>query len=302
VSKRIKKARKPEAQGSGSSGKCPSQKLYSRINFIAGSTSKPSEPNLTDFHRFPDLPAELRCKIWTHASFIPRNIDIWTSDFGHQINIPTQGEEDPVEEFTVWKYCSRASAPALLSVCRESRVEALKYYKLDFDSKFSFRDFTFITTPRVYVNHESDRLCFLESFQGAGMWDCIDFFNRCQRNGIRSLALNIRHFQGGEPWTECDYIRPMITKFTDSATKSSIEEIILVNEYYHREAMGAIEFKDLDEKYKEGKYDDGKLLHGIRKWLVEQRLMADEKGRGYVKSGPKISLKYMLVGGERLHA
>jgi hypothetical protein len=264
-----------------------------------GSGGTQNTAALTEFTIFTQLPAELRIKIWKHAAFIQRNIDIWTSDFGEQLHVPTDGIDDPVAWFTLWKYSSRTPPPSILSVCQESRVEGLKHYKLDFATSFSFRDFTFSTTPRIYINFAVDRLCFMESFQGADMWDCADLFNRCLTNGTRYMALNVRYFQGGEPWEVCDYIKPTITRFTDPTTVSLLEEIILVNEFYHRDVKGHLEFKD----YSPDVEDDGKLLYEMRKWLVRQCLMLNEKGEGEFRPGPPtIRLKYVEVEGERIHA
>ncbi|KAK9419072.1 hypothetical protein SUNI508_01049 [Seiridium unicorne] len=67
-----------------------------------------------EFTLFPSLPAELRVKIWQHT-FAPRVLELH-SERGHYV----------LPEHALW--CSNCGNPVTLSVCHESREEALAFY------------------------------------------------------------------------------------------------------------------------------------------------------------------------------
>ena len=68
------------------------------------------------FHLFPSLPTELRLKIW-NASLFPRVVElhIWRHHYAR-------------EETDNWQ--SGSSNPIALSICSESRREALRFYRV----------------------------------------------------------------------------------------------------------------------------------------------------------------------------
>lgn len=88
---------------------------------------------------FPNLPFELRLKIWKFTFPGPRNVGIQIrfKDFG----------------FGGWMSRKRSPAPPVaLQVCHESREEALKCYILSFG--------TSTHPPTAYYNYKIDTLCF----------------------------------------------------------------------------------------------------------------------------------------------
>ncbi|KAI1212914.1 uncharacterized protein F4807DRAFT_471479 [Annulohypoxylon truncatum] len=80
------------------------------------------------FHLFAKLPIELRFKIWAYNLPGPRIVEIKCSTESAQTSQPQQGDRRPV-------VCTSTSPiPTNLHVCRESRNEALKKYRLLFGS------------------------------------------------------------------------------------------------------------------------------------------------------------------------
>jgi len=80
---------------------------------------------LTEFHLFPQLPSELRLKIWSHDIAIPRIVTF-------------RLEKEKADK----KYFGKAFVPfnrppTALGVCRESRFEALSIYKPSFETLYS---------------------------------------------------------------------------------------------------------------------------------------------------------------------
>jgi hypothetical protein len=94
---------------------------------------------MENFGMFPNLPFELRLKIWKFTFPGPRNVGIQIrfKDFG----------------FGGWMSRKRTPTPPVaLQVCHESREEALKCYILSFG--------TSLHPPTVYYNYKIDTLCF----------------------------------------------------------------------------------------------------------------------------------------------
>jgi hypothetical protein len=88
---------------------------------------------ITDFSLFLDLPLELRLKIWREVCHTSRVVEIhYNLDDGRFV-------------------CS-CNPPSVLQVCRESRSEALKIYKLSFGSP--------AMPPHVYFYPGIDRVYF----------------------------------------------------------------------------------------------------------------------------------------------
>ncbi|QDS68771.1 hypothetical protein FKW77_005127 [Venturia effusa] len=95
------------------------------------------------FHPFPELPSELRIKIYKYALTTPRTVLIAC-------------KRDKIEGTRQYKeaYTSRTPVPALLHTCHEARFEALKVYTPAFKTE---------TSPNyTYVHFEQDTI------------DCID--------------------------------------------------------------------------------------------------------------------------------
>lgn len=96
-----------------------------------------SEPAATQFHRFPDLPTELRLKIWTEATRYKRYVvlDPPADSFiaGSRLIRRTDKYAEPGyagERRPAWT--SRTPPPTLLSVSREAREVALGTWQLAF--------------------------------------------------------------------------------------------------------------------------------------------------------------------------
>jgi hypothetical protein len=250
---------------------------------------------LSEFTCFQHLPAELRSKIWKRAAFIPRNVNIWSSDFGNKLSIPLNGNEDEEEGdvLVIWKLCSTTPNPAILSATSESRNEALKHYKLDFGTSYTFRDFTFTTHPRIYFNFDVDRLCLMESFEGETSRACKNFFDRVLTNGTKYLALNVKRFQT-EPWRESLYIRPFLTRCMDKETKSSLEHIMLVSPEYNREMRGNFEFKNCVELLGAPQNINTSILQNLNTWVRDSEKTHADRDTG---SQLDIAFQTLVING-----
>jgi hypothetical protein len=77
-----------------------------------------------DFTLFPELPVEIRLKIWKLSLLGPRFIMIQRD--GEEPHTPEM--KDPTEEL-VWYAKASSPSPVLLLACRESRAETLTTYK-----------------------------------------------------------------------------------------------------------------------------------------------------------------------------
>jgi hypothetical protein len=87
----------------------------------AAASTGTREP-LTEFKVFPKLPSELRLKIWNHALFLPRIVEVRAPE--RQFTLIDSFEEiEPVRPTDPPPYRLTSS---LLRVCRESRQEAQK--------------------------------------------------------------------------------------------------------------------------------------------------------------------------------
>lgn len=85
-----------------------------------------------EFTKFPELPKELRLKIWENASRVPRHIE-------------------RLYDAICWKVDNFCPPPAVLQACRESREVGLKFYVLT----------TFDTPeqrPKIYLNELDDNV------------------------------------------------------------------------------------------------------------------------------------------------
>lgn len=83
-----------------------------------------SSAQLETFHLFPKLPPELRTRIWEYALPPGRLVRI----FYTEIYYPSGTYSD--EDLGQTTFTSNTPAPALLHACAESRIVALRVYKL----------------------------------------------------------------------------------------------------------------------------------------------------------------------------
>ena len=103
-----------KTRGTGSMSICMdwiSGHSFGKSSMSIGAVLNPATAKIKNFTQFPRLPTELRLKIWGQA----RTVRILTIN-----SVPG----DSV------KFACSQSAPILLSVCRESRYEMLRFYHL----------------------------------------------------------------------------------------------------------------------------------------------------------------------------
>jgi hypothetical protein len=122
------------------------QKSKSRLQRLLEQLSKLIIDNPQKiFTCFPDLPIEIRLKIWKHASEIPRTIELC---------ITRESESDLAIN-------GNHKSPVVLHVSTESREEAMKHYTLCRQRRLPNRDpaeFQLHRRGQMYVNFNSD--CF----------------------------------------------------------------------------------------------------------------------------------------------
>jgi hypothetical protein len=118
----------------------------------------PQSFKATSFHPFPELPLELRLKIWRFTEE-PRNVLI------HLTYPPHQDDGTPNSEYIEHLPPSirRTPPPVTLKICRESRCEALKRYTL-------LQGNYFATTGTEVVNWENDTVVCLENMSRWGIY------------------------------------------------------------------------------------------------------------------------------------
>jgi hypothetical protein len=92
------------------------------------------------FHCFPDLPKEIRIKIWKLAASSPRIIAIhYSSTFDKRYYGGFKQHRSILDPYYIMKFkISRNwnTSPALRQVCIESRSETLEFYKLGLGTFF----------------------------------------------------------------------------------------------------------------------------------------------------------------------
>lgn len=124
---------------------------------------------LSIFSVFPDLPTEIRLKIWTIILPGPRTIAIQYKTKTSNYN----GKD--VSVFTGW--ISPDPPPIALSICQESRSEALKHYQTAFGSHFHF--------SRIYIDYSIDTVRFGNGF---GEIYCADRYSPLHMKWVDSGA------------------------------------------------------------------------------------------------------------------
>ncbi|KAF9878228.1 hypothetical protein CkaCkLH20_04266 [Colletotrichum karsti] len=130
-----------------------------------------TSPFSRSFHKFRDLPAELRIRIWRLAT--PKSAVV----------------ERAVESTTMYGLRRHAPIPAVLQVCRESRAELL--YESDSRRGASDEQFEIVYLSKedresrkgAYMNYASDTLLIYRAPQRAIMPDASNFAN------VQNLAM-----------------------------------------------------------------------------------------------------------------
>ncbi|KAI9644245.1 hypothetical protein NHQ30_007600 [Ciborinia camelliae] len=139
-------------------------------------------------NRFEEFPLEIQLDIWKYASFLPRAVAIDVKKLG--------GGYEP-ENLKWFRWTSTTPVPALFSVCRISRLEAMKYYKRCFVAK-QHSDFGFEISlvPRFYINPESDIICpvyrsdMINNLPSFTPNQCCSFQKNIRNLGIKHVGIN----------------------------------------------------------------------------------------------------------------
>jgi len=157
----------PNELSHGDSSK--NERMINDLNKLTLTSSSPATASspLTEFHLFPQLPGELRLKIWKLALSTPRVVDI---DCTKQ---SVEGERRWVERFY-----SSTPQPALLHACQESRFEALSTntYLPAFTTKHS---------PNViYVSFDQDTIQCSDSM--------LPYIAKTEAIAIQRMILDVR--------------------------------------------------------------------------------------------------------------
>ena len=86
-------------------------------------------PNMTsEFHRFKELPLELRIQIWREASNVSRDVKVLIKNSSDRLpgfDFETNGSRYGY----TFPFCANNSPPAILQVNQESRYQGLRIYK-----------------------------------------------------------------------------------------------------------------------------------------------------------------------------
>ncbi|KAL2060723.1 hypothetical protein VTL71DRAFT_9364 [Oculimacula yallundae] len=178
---------------------------------------------LVSFTLFPNLPTEIRLKVWSFASNEMRNVDIWAR------NIYVAPVEDYSATWAPYMLYSTTEIPSVLQVSHESRNEALKCYTLDLGTDFrTHRRFGLFPAveikfpPQIYINWKEDRLCLMhpEDFHAHANsrgdetleHDRLNgFVAKCKEMKLQYMAVNIQ--SPGWDLDHDDGIDPMFAEF-----------------------------------------------------------------------------------------
>jgi hypothetical protein len=121
------------------------------------------------FHCFPNLPSELRLKIWALAIPDPRSIEI-----SCERDVIPPGTRRYAKSFK-----SNIGPPALLHACRESRFEGLLTYKPHFTTAFS--------TNCIYVDFDRDTIHLSDGI--------VAYLGAAELKSIQSMVLDVKDVQ-----------------------------------------------------------------------------------------------------------
>lgn len=153
-------------------------------------------PPLTNFHKFGDLPTELRIKIW-HLSFLSRVVELHSAWATYNAVVHDESQQQQ------WQ--SGCNNPAALSVCLEAREMALEHFRIAFplasitnqreteiDTYTTILDEKASLRQRVlYISPEHDTVALLDN-DFIKLSKLLNWFRDADRKGlgINSLALS----------------------------------------------------------------------------------------------------------------
>ena len=119
----------------------PRPRPSSKIQSISFDLESPS-PSVKKFTLFTALPLELRLNIWKHTFPGPRVVKINSYGIAKQ------------DGYNFHAFYSTSPIPMALSICSESRAEALRHYHASFGMRHPF------IPSIIYFNYEIDTLYF----------------------------------------------------------------------------------------------------------------------------------------------
>jgi len=225
------------------------------------------------FTCFPKLPIELRLRIWDYCHF-PRIVDVTVCRV-------FDGLRDRYSVDSPTKYASSCRPPTVLSVCKESRRNALQHYDLEFGTTFKQGILTVTTVPHVYISPRHDTLCFIAGYVANNTF--LDLADRFQQKDqrLRTVAVELRflsEFGGIEdletlPWS-----------FRQA------EELVLWMRADYRNGVqtGRIVFRDDVRDYQS---------LDVHAWIqnVKDRKTRDKEGRLVVNPDLVLKIKMMKI-------
>ena len=153
------------------------------------------EPEPRRFTLFPTLPFELRLRIWSFVAPGPRTVSIkYNARFFREL-----GQGNPAA--AGWR--SPDPVPIILHICRESRAEALKLYRLAFGS--------YLRSGTIYFDFSKDTLRF-----GNNQGDAYMTVPEMLQSGPIDYMLDI--FLGGDFYgaEDAEKVQYMITDIDES--------------------------------------------------------------------------------------
>lgn len=176
------------------------------------SFSSSSSSSSSSFSRFPDLPFELRLKVWEYL-LTPRII------------IATCFDNDEVTErrAQLARRPRLPAVPVLLHICHETRQLALRHYELAFSWRVpSILACPRSAPPRVWFNFERDALLLLgelEPYDSSNInAPMVYFLNRDDACRVRHVACAFEELHLGEVESEqiFGYLFHVIDMFTSA--------------------------------------------------------------------------------------
>ncbi|EFQ33364.1 uncharacterized protein GLRG_08643 [Colletotrichum graminicola M1.001] len=134
----------------------------------AATAAAATADTLPRFHRFPDLPPEIRIKIWSYL-VAPRVVAACCFERDHRLparSVPAPCEPSsssspptcPVAATAAAPMVFNPTCPVLLLVCRESRALGLAHYELAFSWRVSALAAAVARPPRAWFNFRLDAL------------------------------------------------------------------------------------------------------------------------------------------------
>jgi hypothetical protein len=257
--------------------------------FVSSTKTSPDDSGPTSFTCFPDLPTEIRLKIWKHACFIPRNMDVFL------VALRTRWRGG--EALSVFRTSQRD--PATLYTNKESRTIALKFYTLEFGSKArnrlfflpekpqrELRECPLLHGPRIYLDPFVDYvfpILFGQPLLPSWPLPSDPYYGL----DLRYLAINMATM--GLPWYY-NYLPELLIR----GTKENIETVYLywshdMNDFHSQRtepysAMDNITLSKLNHNTRQGM----KLIDSLHKGFG----FAFANHPHYIKHG----LRYELLG------